>query len=149
MRQRDQSWLEARKLVIRDLATRPSFALDDDGSTYLIGGTAVVPADPLHAEPLLAYLNSELASWYLRAMTPSFRSGFQKFEPRHLSRIPVPLKAITTPSIRATLTETVRSLIAAKDQEDERAVRLMESRLESVICRAAGVDLAEIERCHR
>jgi hypothetical protein len=35
-------------------------------------------------------LNSSVANSYLSEVTPAFRGSFQKFEPQHLSRLPVP-----------------------------------------------------------
>lgn len=90
VRKRDERWLHSRKLLTRDLATRTSFALDDDGVVFIVGGTAVVPPVPELVLPLLAYLNSAVANEYLAEITPSFRGSFQKFEPQHLSRLPIP-----------------------------------------------------------
>jgi hypothetical protein len=42
VRKRDETWLRSPKLLIRDLATETSFAIDPAGNTYLVGGTAVV-----------------------------------------------------------------------------------------------------------
>src|SRR6185312_6716780 len=77
-RERSTAWLEAPKLVMRDLAIETSFAPDLDGGVFLIGGTAVVPGDADDLLPLLAFLNSRIANWYLKSVTPSFRSAFQK-----------------------------------------------------------------------
>jgi hypothetical protein len=89
VRKRDETWLSSRKLLTRDLATETSFALDSTGETFLVGGTAVVPAEPEMALPLLAYLNSSLVNEFLSQITPTFKRGFQKFEPQHLQRVPV------------------------------------------------------------
>ena len=90
VRKRDESWLTSPKLVTRDLVTRTSFAIDDRGSTFLVGGTAVVPLEPRYTLPLLGYMNSRTASEYLRELTPTFRGAFQKIEPRHLNSLPIP-----------------------------------------------------------
>src|SRR5262249_39660375 len=52
VRERDEQWLSKKKLVMRDLATEPSFAADLTGEVFLVGGSAVVPADPSHLLPL-------------------------------------------------------------------------------------------------
>ncbi len=49
------------------IATYPCFALDAEGGTYLIGGTAVIPTTGEQLEPLLAFLNSRLSGWYRRS----------------------------------------------------------------------------------
>jgi predicted RNA methylase len=89
VRRRDIEWLSKPKLLIRDLAPETAFAPDPDGSIFLVGGTAVVPVSEDDLFPLLAYLNSRPVSELIRRTTPQFRGGFQKFEPRHLERVPV------------------------------------------------------------
>jgi len=68
--------------------------VDQDGSVYLVSGAAVVPTDQELLFPLLGYLNSDLVRWYLSQVTPLFKSGFQKIEPRHLETIPVPKEIV-------------------------------------------------------
>jgi hypothetical protein len=48
---RDEAWLRRPKLLIRDLAPRTAFALDQRGGTFLVGGTAVVPQQPEFSLP--------------------------------------------------------------------------------------------------
>jgi len=90
VRKRDEKWLRSKKLLMRDLAPAPAFSLDDLGTTFLIGGTAVVPSDDSLAEPLLAFMNSRFVAWYLDQKTPAFRGGYRKFEVQHLTEVPVP-----------------------------------------------------------
>lgn len=90
VRSRDEVWLTSKKLLIRDLATIPSFALDERGEIFILSGTAVVPNDENMLLSLLGYLNSKVVEWYLRQTTSTFKAGFQKFEPRHLMEIPIP-----------------------------------------------------------
>lgn len=89
IRPRDERWLRRPKLLIRDLAPATAFAVDPAGTAFLVGGTAVVPADPEHTLPLLAYLNSPLISRFAERQAPSFKGDFFKFEPGVLSSIPV------------------------------------------------------------
>ena len=89
-RPRSAAWLEAPKLLMRDLAPRPSFAANEEGGVYVIGGTAVVPHDDRALLSLLGFLNSALAEWWLTPLTPEFRSGYRKVEPQHLRRLWVP-----------------------------------------------------------
>ena len=89
VRRRDEEWLNSRKLLTRDLATRTSFTLDDAGESFLVCGTAVVPPS-VELAPFLVYINSDMANRYLSEVTPVFRGSFQKFEPQHLGRLPVP-----------------------------------------------------------
>lgn len=90
VRKREEQWLQGTKLLTRDLAVRTSFALDLEGSIFLVGGTAVVPQSIEYAFPLLGYLNSSIVNEFLIEITPAFRNSFQKFEPQHLNRVPVP-----------------------------------------------------------
>jgi hypothetical protein len=118
VRQRNEEWLSSKKLLTRDMAMRPSFALDDEGSTYLVGGTAVIPSNPDLLLPLLGYLNSQIVNWYLSPLTPSFRADFQKFEPQHLGKIPV-LRAVVEPGeINDKLTALTQLALDAASKED-------------------------------
>lgn len=90
VRKRDEQWLEAPKLIIRDLVVQNAFAPDLNGGVYLVGGTAIVPANPDHLLPLLAFLNSSITEGYLNQTALAYRDGFKKIEPRHLSNLPVP-----------------------------------------------------------
>jgi hypothetical protein len=78
VRPRDANWLARPKLLIRDLAPQTSFSLDQSGSTFLVGGTAIIPNDPDFLLPLLAYLNSRTIDQLLKRKTPHFRGSFQK-----------------------------------------------------------------------
>jgi hypothetical protein len=133
IRQRESDWLDRPKLVIRDLATESSFAIDDLGGTYLIGGTAVMPQDPAWLWPLLAYLNTRLVSEYLRQSTPAFRGGFQKFEPRHLEGIPIPRRLLRDPDLRQELEDAAWVVVRAQSAGDEEARSHAEARIESAV----------------
>jgi hypothetical protein len=132
VRRRDDGWLNSGKLLTRDLATRPSFAVDGEGGVYLVGGAAVVPSDPELLFPLLGYLNSGLVSWYLGQVTPLFRSGFQKIEPQHLETIPVPTRIVEDDDLRERLgelallaMEAVRAGDVAGQDEHEGSINLL------------------------
>lgn len=90
VRKRDNSWLSAPKLMMRDLAVSTSFSADLSGSYSLIGGTAVVPQDETLLLPILGYLNSRPVSELISRSAPEFKGGFKKIEPRHLNGVPVP-----------------------------------------------------------
>lgn len=141
---RDETWLNSKKLLIRDLATETSFALDDIGNTYLVGGTAVVPADEQLLYPLLGYLNSALINWYLTQITPAFRADFQKFEPQHLSAVPVLREVINEPDMVDALTPLVIGVLQAKQAGNMEQQRMSEFEINQLICNKAGVDTREI-----
>jgi hypothetical protein len=144
VRKRDEAWLNSKKLLIRDLATETSFALDDVGNTYIVGGSAVVPADSQLLLPLLGYLNSNLVNWYLNPITPSFRADFQKFEPQHLAIVPVLADVVNEGEVRDTLSEFVDNLIKAKQASDVHTQQTYETKINRLLGDLAGINLDEI-----
>ncbi|HUU84290.1 MAG TPA: N-6 DNA methylase [Phycisphaerae bacterium] len=144
VRERGEGWLQSRKLLMRDLAVQTSFALDESGSVFLIGGTAVVPQDDDILRALLGYLNSSLADWYLRQLTPTFRASFQKFEPQHLERLPVPTAVVTELALRDEIAALVGSVLGARAAQDERRQKEYEDRIDGLLFKAVGIDVGEI-----
>jgi hypothetical protein len=125
---------------MRDLAITTAFALDDLGSTFLVGGTAVVPNDSTVLKPLLAYLNSVLANWYLTPMTPSFKSEFQKFEPQHLSKIPVLTDVADNGATQQELAALVDAAIEAREVENLGVYDKARQSIDRLLCSIVGVD---------
>lgn len=144
-RPRDESWLGQKKLMTRDLATETSFALDDEGSTYLIGGNAIIPSDEQFMLPLLGYLNSKLANWVLSQITPSFQAGFQKFETQHLLSLPVLKEIFDDVYIRNILADLVKAILESKLSDNSRLQNQLEAEIDSLLCEVAGIDLQEIQ----
>ena len=145
VRKREESWLERSKLLIRDLAIKTSFALDQEGIIYLVGGTAVVPEDTQMILTLLGYLNSKVVDWFLQKITPSFRAGFQKFEPQHLQQIPIPNEILNDLSISNKLSELVTNIIEAKQTGQIDAQENIEREIDRILCDLIGINLAEIQ----
>jgi hypothetical protein len=142
VRRRDETWLTSPKLLTRDLATRTSFALDPDGDIFLVGGTAVVPGDPELLRSLLAYLNSSLASEYLAELTPGFRGAFQKFEPQHLNRLPVPAALLEPNGVTARLDSLAAEVLQARLAGDEDRARRAEDLIDGLV---ADVGLGQFD----
>jgi type I restriction-modification system DNA methylase subunit len=113
---RNETWLDSKKLLIRDLAPKTSFAIDSVSGIYLIGGTAIIPQDENLLLPLLAYLNSEIANWFLSKISSTFKSSFQKFEPQNLSRMPIPIEVINDHSCIEKLSELASKVIESKSR---------------------------------
>jgi len=135
VRKRDEAWLTQPKLLIRDLATETSFAADQSGGTFLIGGTAVVPAEAEMLLPLMAYLNSRLITGFLAEITPSFRGGFQKFEPQHLQKVPV-LRDVMSPGATAdALGALAGRILVANAENDASAREQAEAEVEALLAR--------------
>jgi hypothetical protein len=133
VRKRDEAWLQRPKLIIRDLATETSFAIDRAGDTYLVGGTAAVPADSDMILTLLAYLNSAIVTRYLSVITPRFQGGFQKYEPQHLSKIPISNQIFRNSEIAQRLEAYAEGVISAIRTNNEDVQRSMEAAIEQLI----------------
>ena len=143
-RPRDENWLNRKKLLIRDLAVKTSFAVDDTGGTFLGGGTAVIPTDEDSIFPLMGYLNSKLANWFLLQITPSFRADFQKFETQHFATLPVLKNVMESPELKYILTELVGSVLGAKEIGDDVSQQRYETEIDKLLCEVAEIDFDEI-----
>lgn len=136
-RKRSLEWLKARKLLSRELAQESSFALDSLGSTFLIGGIVVQPADESLLEPLLAYLNSRFVTEYLGERAPEFRSAFLKLERQVLERLPIPNRLLTDPELQYQLTgHAVR--LSDRDPGDDESYQHDEDRVNHAIDAVVG-----------
>lgn len=124
VRPRDELWLQAPKLMSKDLATRTSFAVDAIGATFLVGGTAVVPNDSDNLYMLLAYLNSGFINSYVNQTTPIFQGGYQKFEPKHLQSIPVIEPLLYDQELQRSLSNLGMSLVNSNDADEKLALEL-------------------------
>lgn len=134
---RDESWLRKPKLLIRDLAPRTAFALDQQGNTFIVGGTAVVPEHSEMLLPLLAYLNSSVVNALVKRTTPQFRGDFQKFEPQHIQGIPVLDRIVLDPEFSERLAHLANSVIAARLQERESVAVEIEGSIDAIVSEAA------------
>jgi type I restriction-modification system DNA methylase subunit len=138
VRKRDETWLSSRKLLIRDLAMRTSFALDDEGQVFLVGGNAVVPSDSQSILPLLAYLNSAIANEYLAELTPAFRGAFQKFEPQHLAQLPIPAFLVELDETAMQLGELAQVVLQSQVEGQEERGHEAEAAIDRIVVRAVG-----------
>ncbi len=142
IRPRDERWMRRPKLLIRDLAPATAFAIDERGSAFLVGGTAVVPADPELCIPLAAYLNSRVVSALVKQQTPSFRGDFQKFEPGVLSAIPVLQQLTDDDAFAAKLKELGQRCIGLEAGSTDLAA--IESQIDKLIIDSASAFGAEL-----
>ncbi|HWY16175.1 MAG TPA: N-6 DNA methylase [Rhizomicrobium sp.] len=134
VRPRDEAWLIRPKLLIRDLAPRTSFAVDELGSTFLVAGTAVAPLDVDILGGLLAYLNSGFIDEYVRQNTPSFQGDYQKFEPNHLQSIPVLRRFLEDQRFQRALGDLASSIVLGA--ADDAANRDCERQIDKLILNA-------------
>ena len=137
VRPRDANWLKRPKLLIRDLAPQTSFALDQNGSTFLVGGTAIIPNDPDGLLPLLAYLNSKTVDELLKRKTPQFRGSFQKFEPQHLSNIPVLRQLVEDSDFAQVIASLASDVVFARQRGAEADAIRTENQIDAIIVDAA------------
>lgn len=128
---RDEGWLNKPKLLIRDLAPRTSFAIDDAGCVYLVGGTAIMPFDSDLLPALMAYLNSSFISDYVSKSTPGFQGGYQKFEPKHVQSIPVVARVTDDPLFLRELTELAWQRVDAR--AETREAEELEKRIDNLV----------------
>lgn len=79
------------KILCKDIGPRPAFVIDRRGdivprhSVYYI-----VPENPAILEPLLQYLNSQVAASWLEARCQRAANGFLRLQSTVLKRLPVP-----------------------------------------------------------
>ncbi len=136
---RSEVWLKAPKLLIRDLAKHPAFAIDPQGTVFLVGGTAIVPEDPSMILPLLGYLNSRVVDWYLAPLTPSFQGNYQKFEPQHLAKIPIPAPVFETEMLEQ-LADLTQRVIEAGSEGQSDVVAAREDEIDNLLSNILGID---------
>jgi methylase of polypeptide subunit release factors len=138
VRPRDENWLRRPKLLIRDLAPRTAFALDQQGNTFIVGGSAVVPQDTDLLLPLLAYLNSSVIDGLVRRTTPQFRGDFQKFEPQHIQSIPVLDRLVEDTRFTLRLASLASDVVMFRAREIENEAVSREKQIDDLIKTVAG-----------
>jgi SAM-dependent methyltransferase len=148
VRRRDEAWLSSKKLITRDLALRTSFAIDPMGETYLVGGTAVVPADTDLLLPMLGFLNSSVANWYIAQTTPTFRMGFQKIEPQHLQGLPVPRQILEPGEVQDKIVALVSQALQARAMDDRELQEKAELEIDEIVVAMTGRRVEEIRGAH-
>lgn len=138
--ERSEEWLRTPKLLSKELATQTAFALDLNGDLYLVGGTAVVPLDSADLLWLVGYLNSAVATWYLERFASTFRSGFLKFEPRHLSDLPIP-ESLISGELASEVEERVLQRLDAGRAGNEELAREIEAMIDTLLTEDLGIVL--------
>ena len=141
---RDETWLRKPKLLIRDLAPRTAFSVDQRGATFLVGGTAVVPEQADMLLPLLAYLNSSVVDGLVRRTTPHFRGNFQKFEPRHIQAVPVLNRILEDDMFAAQLASLAMEVVGAQLKDEVSRAQHYEDEINKIVeeaARQSGVQL--------
>jgi hypothetical protein len=115
---------------MRDLAPKTAFARDPDGSTFLIGGTAIIPEDPLVLDAMMMYINSCVANWYLSTTASLFQGSYLRFDPGQLSKLPVPEAIVSDPTLVDELGQALRRIReASSDQQRDEAIHEADDRI--------------------
>ncbi|WP_158515975.1 N-6 DNA methylase [Pararhodobacter sp. CCB-MM2] len=144
IRPRNIGWLSAPKLVMRDLALRPSFGIDIGGQVFLIGGTAVTPFDPDFLLPLMAYLNSSAVDRLISKTTPQFGGNFRKYEPRHIESIPILTSVIEEGELRDHLRDLALKVLSATKSESSTEIQIAEDEIDDILVKALAAHGIEI-----
>lgn len=144
-RERSRDWLEAPKLIMRDLAPSTQFAPDKEGGTFLIGGTAVVPADEHDLLPLLGFLNSAVANWQLRRNAPAFRGSFFKIEPQHLEGLNMPVAILEDSAVRLELCKAVIEVISLYKLGQSEIAEPLLREIDKLVAQAAGLSIEDLD----
>jgi len=84
------------KIMTQVLASRASFALDEEGLLYFTGGggaagygITIKEESKLSLKYICALLNSSLLDWYLKKISTVYRGGFYVYAKRFLERLPI------------------------------------------------------------
>lgn len=138
VRERNEDWLRAPKLLTRDLSSQASFGLDESGTLFLVGGTAVIPSESEYLLPLLGYLNSAIADWYLAQVAPTFQSNFKKYEPDHLKELPVPSLVFEPGDAFDSLNDLVAKALVARRTDKPSSIEDHEAAVDDLLSDALG-----------
>ncbi|HYF16109.1 MAG TPA: N-6 DNA methylase [Phycisphaerales bacterium] len=142
---RNEEWLSSRKLITKELARQASFAADDNGGVFVVGGLSIVPQDDELLLVLLGYLNSRVADWYMRATMPSFQGRFFKFETQQISRLPIPRVLLEDEKNVAAIASYVEAIVAYNYGSPGGSSSELEQSLDKFLASACGIDLRELD----
>jgi adenine-specific DNA-methyltransferase len=114
-----------RKLLVPDVANTSRFAVDDGRFLPLHSVYYLVPRSGVDADFLAGVLNSFVAEFIVRTLSPVVKDGFSRYRQQFVAALPVPL---ATPSItrrvaaasRAADRERVNDLVAELFGVDDR-----------------------------
>ncbi|MHA1581984.1 MAG: Eco57I restriction-modification methylase domain-containing protein [Candidatus Baldrarchaeia archaeon] len=95
-RRQNLEQFEQPKIMTQVLASRSSFALDDVGVYYFVGGgnaggygIVLKHSKNLSLSFICGLLNSSLLDWNLKKISTRFRGGFYSYARRYLERLPI------------------------------------------------------------
>jgi hypothetical protein len=83
------------KLFVAELSLRPVFAVSDLDATAILGGTGggsvlLINNKQYESAVLLAYLNSVVAEWFFRQVSPIYRGNYVALEQKNMHLLPLP-----------------------------------------------------------
>lgn len=115
------------KLCVPRLVSRIQTIFDNDGSFYLdnvdVGGVTLTNDDETNYLFVMAVLNSQLLTWYLRQISTPFRGGFYSCNKQYLSRLPIPEAPISECKAVAKIARHTQQLHTGRRKSVEKFLR--------------------------
>lgn len=81
-----EKYFQSKKIVFRDISDEPTFSLSE-GELYLDMTCFCIPTDD---GALLAFLNSKIAWFFWKSLTPELRGGFFRLKRQFVTQLPIP-----------------------------------------------------------
>jgi len=125
------------KIFTPDIATCPSFSLDEPGEIFFTGGVAggygILVLPKYSREYILGLLNSGLLDWFIKQTATQMRGGYFSYESRFIRKLPIRTINFDDPTDKARqdrmveLVETMlklhKDLQAAKTDHDKKLIQ--------------------------
>lgn len=125
-------YFQQPKIVFPDIASSPSFALDETG-TYLADTTFMIPSKD---EYLLGVLNSNVVDFFFGSIASQIRGGYLRFKYQYVKRIPIP---VPSDGLRQEIIGAARQCLAAAGTTPEK-LPILEAELNALVYQAYGLD---------
>jgi hypothetical protein len=146
---------EKPKLLTPSIASRASFAFDEDGSHYFVGsgggggggyGILLRPDCDLDPHYVLGLMNSRLLDFYLQRISSPFQGGFFAYSRQYIDRVPIrslDLEVASERSMHDQIVGTVKRILDAKASPDTDTTGI-ERELDHQVYRLFGLKNREI-----
>jgi hypothetical protein len=109
------------KIIFRDISEGGTFSIDHDGMYLDMTCFAIASAD----FDLLSLLNSRLAWFFWKSMTPELRGGYVRLKRQFVERLPIPLTfSALLSTLAQTCTDAARARFALQSEVRHRILDL-------------------------
>ncbi|MFZ1077507.1 MAG: TaqI-like C-terminal specificity domain-containing protein [Nitrosotalea sp.] len=159
-RARSMEQFEQAKIITQVLASTNSFALDESGKFYFVGGGnaggfgIILKEEYVKYYPvILALLNSKVLEFYLKKTSTPFESGFYSYGKRFIENFPIVIPEENQVKLLSELSRKqvsfamqLNELGEKKTEEREQIIAQMkdnESEINDIIFKIYGLDEAE------